>query len=577
MRCVTVLILTAALPAAAPGHWLRLDTKQFQILSQTAEAELRNLAGQLETAAGILDALEPGAGGSSNRVKVFIFRSRSEFEQYGASKTPVEAGYHLSSGGGDVIAFFHSGASSGPVILHEYGHMAMHRAGGRLPLWLDEGLAELYGTIRIRGRQVMWGGPAPQRLSHLDSRRLLEGREFFDAARTPRRDADSTAAAFYAQAWAFTHMLRFGSGYSSGGIQEFRKLLAQNLPEEEAFQRAFRKSRTAALGELPLYLRAAQFTEHPLQVAVPQPHHAGSPSRCSSEEVSFALADLLLHLGRTDQAEQLYQELARRNGSGADALKLLGDLALAQEKRDKALLHYQQALNVGSRDAALHFEYAMLLRDAGVAPDRVQHLLELALELDPSLPGLQQFLGNRALDEGDYELAIRRFTGATLLERQKPAVWLGLAYAYRAAGNRESARAAAQRSADLAREETERHMAKAALEELEAPLVPPPDHSRPKTIVPETWKNRQGDSRVEGTLIRIDCQGVSARLHLRREAQTQIFTIRDPRKVVLRNSPGSSTEFRCGTFEGVRIAVEFLAATEGHPGITGEVTALEFQ
>jgi tetratricopeptide (TPR) repeat protein len=577
MRCVTVLIITAALATAAPGHWLRLDTQRFQIFSQTGERDLRNLAGRLETASEILDALEPGAGTAGNRVRVFIFTSRSEFERYGASKRPIEAGYHLSSAGGDVIAFVHTGAASGPVILHEYGHLAMHRAGGRLPLWLDEGLAELYGTIRIQGRQVLWGGPAPQRLSHLASGRLLGAQKFFESARNSGLNTDSTDAAFYAQTWAFTHMLRFGRKYPTSGIQEFRRLLGQGLPEEDAFRRAFSKSREAALNELPVYLNTSRFTEQPLPVAPPELHHAGSPSRCSREEVSFALADLLLQLGRKDQAGKLYQDLAQLNGSGAEASKLLGDLSLAQEKRDEALLHYQRALELGSKSAALHFEYAMLLRDDRVSPERVQQLLELALALDPNLPGLQQFLGNRALDEGGYELAIRRFTGATLLEPQKPPAWLSLSYAYRAAGNREAARDAAKRSEQLARGETEIQMAKAALEDLKRPPGPAPDRSRPKTVVPDSWKNQQGDRRVEGALVQIDCRGTSARLHLRTEESTHIFSITDPRKVVLRNAPGSSREFRCGAFEGVRIAVEFVASPESQGEVAGEVTALEFK
>jgi tetratricopeptide (TPR) repeat protein len=157
----------------------------------------------------------------------------------------------------------------------------------------------------------------------------------------------------------------------------------------------------------------------------------------------------------------------------------------------------------------------MLLRDAGASAERVSRLLELALELDPNLPGLQQFLGHRALEEGNYELAIQRFSWATLLQPQKSSVWLGLAYAYRAAGNREAARAAAQQSANLAREEDELRMAEAALENLNTPPDAIPSRSGPKTIVPDTWRNREGDRRLEGTLVRMDCEGSSAKLHLR--------------------------------------------------------------
>ena len=576
MRCALALLIIAAQAGAETNQWLKLSTPGFRIFSQTTGRDLRSLAEQLGTAARILDALEPGASSSSNSVGVFIFESRQDFERYGADRKPTGSGYYHSSSGGEVIAFLHRGQSSRPVILHEYAHLAMHRAGGRMPRWLDEGLAEVYATIRISGKQVFWGGPADWRIPSIAGGRLLDASEFFEPAQNAVNQTDSSRAIFYAQSWAFTHMLQFGPTYS-GGMATFRKFLAQNMPEAEAFERAFGKSRTVALAELPVYVSAGRFHEQPLQVTAPSLLAAGPESRCTREETAFALADLLLHLGRTDQAKRIYEELAGIEGSDAEAAKLLGDLALAQNRRDEARLHYQRAIDMGLQNAALHFEYAMLLRDEGAPPDRVQGQLELAIKFDQNLPGLLQFLGNRALDEGDHALAIQRFSRAALLQPEKSAVWLGLAYAHRAAGEREAARRAGQRAVELAQADTERDMAKAALAGLEEQAELAAASSGPKTIVPESWKNRQGDRRIEGALVRIDCEGTAARLYLRSAGRVGVFLVSDPRKVVLRNTPEAAREFRCGAFDDVNVVVEFISPPEARKDIAGDITAIEFK
>jgi hypothetical protein len=75
----------------------------------------------------------------------------------------------------------------------------------------------------------------------------------------------------------------------------------------------------------------------------------------------------------------------------------------------------------------------------------------------------------------------------------------------------------------------------------------------------------------------MDCEGSSAKLHLRTAGGITILSISDPRRVVLRNTPGASREFPCGAFaEPVQIAVEFISAPDGKDA-AGEVTVLEYK
>src|ERR1700761_6221549 len=55
------------------------------------------------------------------------------------------------------------------VAVHEYTHYVMDHAGLKLPVWLNEGLAELYSTLTPRGEQCLIGLPQPGRLATLAS------------------------------------------------------------------------------------------------------------------------------------------------------------------------------------------------------------------------------------------------------------------------------------------------------------------------------------------------------------------------------------------------------------------------
>jgi tetratricopeptide (TPR) repeat protein len=100
------------------------------------------------------------------------------------------------------------------VIFHEYTHLLVSQNVRRLPIWLNEGLAEFYSTFAgseqdgrtIIGRPIERSVAALGALSPLPVAKLTAS-----AAAADLRDAVSTAR-FYATAWALTHYLMVGEG-----------------------------------------------------------------------------------------------------------------------------------------------------------------------------------------------------------------------------------------------------------------------------------------------------------------------------------------------------------------------------
>ena len=53
------------------------------------------------------------------------------------------------------------GEETRATFLHELAHRFIHQRFAHLPIWLDEGLAQLYSTLRIEGGRAVFGGAAP--------------------------------------------------------------------------------------------------------------------------------------------------------------------------------------------------------------------------------------------------------------------------------------------------------------------------------------------------------------------------------------------------------------------------------
>jgi tetratricopeptide (TPR) repeat protein len=571
-RALVWVLLASPLCAA----WLKLDTPHFQVLSQTGETALQAVAAHLETAYAVFPSLEGQAAAPEAPVRVFVFASQKDFDDHRSAPGASKTGYFQHTAGSEVIAFVYSSESAQRVAFHEYAHLVLHRSGGRLPLWLEEGLAEVYAETQVQDSRLLWGGPAHRHLQLLRSSKLLAAEEFFNVQTgSPIYIDPVRARLFYAESWALAHLLTFAPAYS-GRLQAFRSLLAGGVAQPEAFERAFGRTPREVIEELAKFIREADFSPRPIGAA-PRISPPGKVAKCSPEEASLALAGLLLQIGRTEQAERIYHALANRASAAAASNPHygLGSLALANGRAAEAILHFERAIESGSTDASLYFEYAMLLRDRGEPAERIRQLLEQALELNPSLTGLQQFLGNRALDENRFPQAVSYLERATVLDPKNAKLWISLALAQKGAGNREAALSAARTAQQAAAGAADAAMASSVLEGLARRDSAAQVLAGPKTVVPDTWKNPQGDRKIDGALVRVDCRGASALLHLRAAAQTITLAVTDARRVLLRNAAGPVTEFRCGSFEAVQVTVEYRS-TGAPSGAAGEVTAIEF-
>jgi hypothetical protein len=176
-------------------------------------------------------------------LRALYFRSAEEYEAY--RLRPNSDAYYASADGRDYIVLSGGGPSEKAIPLriaaHEYWHFVEHAGALRLPPWLNEGMAELFSTVRLSDHDGRLGSEPG---GHI---RILRSRSWIPLATllalpddSPLRRQRDTSELFYSESWALAHMLMLSPDYS----QRFRTVverLASGMPGPEVLESVYEK------------------------------------------------------------------------------------------------------------------------------------------------------------------------------------------------------------------------------------------------------------------------------------------------------------------------------------------------
>src|SRR5262249_39822004 len=147
-----VCLLLFVRPAAAADKWLAIHTKNFQLVGNASESDIRRVGRTLEEFRTAIATLFPKMDQiSSVPTTILVFNNDESFQPY----KPLYKGQPAN-----VLAYFQPGEDvnyiavtaslpSPGIVLHEYVHFLLRENIGRLPLWISEGLAECYSTFDL--------------------------------------------------------------------------------------------------------------------------------------------------------------------------------------------------------------------------------------------------------------------------------------------------------------------------------------------------------------------------------------------------------------------------------------------
>jgi tetratricopeptide (TPR) repeat protein len=552
----TLLFLIATTAFAA--DWIRVSTPHAEIFTDAGEKSAADLTTRFER----MDAVfhDAGISGTAMPVRTFVFANEADFRRYRDDR--ASAGFY-KGGERDYIAFY-SSPDTRRVAMHEYVHMVLRRSSIALPHWFEEGTSDFYSTAEFQGANIRLGERIDGLLYSLLHDKPLAAPQL--NSKPPATKPSLTM--YYAESWALVHMLNLAPSWaqaSNGGMPKFILELAAGRDSDTAFRNAFGKSMDDAIAALPAYLDAMRA----VTIAI-APFDPPKPTveKLSPLDSALAHADLALHVEKPNLARELIETVAKKQPASPAIVSKLAMIELAAGNRDRARAAFNQAVMLGSSDAEMWFQHANLEREFGASREKFSEMLAKVIELDPNFADARFLLAQQMIDAGKPADAIAQMEIAVKLRPRESQYWYTLGFAQARAGRHDDAISSARHAAATADTDQTEAMATALARMANEPTQRPPG-SRPAVVTPPGWFNTQGESRVEGTLTKVDCLEGIARLHVRNGATDVILEVRHPDKVVLDNAGGVATTLHCGE-QKVPVLVEYLAATS-------EVTRIEFR
>lgn len=249
------------------------------------------------------------------------------------------------------------------IIYHEYVHQLKHNENDNVPIWLGEGMAELYSTFTTPGnsREVTLGKPKSGHVDLLRKNKFLPLGQLFQASHDSREyNEKDKQSIFYAESWALVHYLVLGNqGKRQPQLAKFLIGLVKGKPEAEAFRDAFLCDYAAMEKELRQYIGRDLYPVRVYTLRDPLEKTELAPARPLGEvEVAYNLGDLLLHGNRPEEAQNYLKQALSLDPLFAPAHASLGKYYAEQKNWEKAREQLEEAISQDSKDFLVPFVYA---------------------------------------------------------------------------------------------------------------------------------------------------------------------------------------------------------------------------
>jgi Arc/MetJ family transcription regulator len=348
---LAALLGSMAVATPAQAEWLRAESPNFIVYSESSEGRIREQVAQLEGYDRLLRMVtsieeEP----TVNKLHVYFLRGNNR------RIAPVNqqvAGFYRASSEGMIAVVdetINRGTDDNDVLFHEYAHHFMRQHAATVyPAWYVEGFAEYLSTAEIAPRRFTVGGYSENRAGWLASR--SDWIPFETVIRGIPATADpELVARFYAQSWLLAHFVS-SSAERRQAFRTYITALGQRQESVPAFQAAFGMDMRALDRALRTY--ANGFTVRTIEMREGEPEPPIQITRLTGTTDALMIAEAALRTGVDGEAQRtaLLAELRRlaARGDNAQARRLLahaevlyGDAAAAEPVLDALIAQSPQ-------------------------------------------------------------------------------------------------------------------------------------------------------------------------------------------------------------------------------------------
>ena len=256
---------------------------------------------------------------------------------------------------------------------HEYVHLHLRDNVPGAPLWLNEGLAELYGSLQFSGNDALLGAPLSHYIRLLRANELLPLATLFSiGTNSPHYNEQEKSGIFYGQSWALVHYLMFGENGRQEQFKRFLQKVSRGENAARAIEDSFGVSLETLEQDLKTYVRRGEFVAQRIaSVDNPQTYAsymAIQRASLSEGEANHYLGDLLLHTGREKDAEQYFKQAIAFDPGFIPPYASLGLMYVHQRRYAEAKKYLQKA-TTSPQSYLIHYYHAYVLSREGIGPD----------------------------------------------------------------------------------------------------------------------------------------------------------------------------------------------------------------
>lgn len=437
----SVVLSLLAAPAQARDKWINLTTKNFNIISNADEGGTRRLALKLEQFHFVFSTLFNLPLERSLPTTVMVFKHDASFKPYKPlynGKPANLAGYFQSGQDENIIAVDISANQEHPMslIYHEYTHLLTSLTPRQWPVWLKEGLAELYSSFDVVDNKVTLGAPISRHVLLLRDKTFIPVQDLITVRHgSPLYNERDKQSIFYAESWAFCHYMMFGDkSVRQPQMAEFAKLINQGIADDRAFAQAFKLGPAEMEKQIRSYIGRSSYTINVYTLKSTEGEKDIAVRPISEGEAQSYLGNLLARTNRMDEAEALFKQAVAAEPELARPYEGLGFVAMRRNNYPEALEHFKQAATRGSKNHLAHYYYAQALQrqaPGGVTPALAQTIseeLRTSIKLMPGFAYSHALLGFLSLATGqNFKEGAESLKTAIRLEPQNKHFLLNLA------------------------------------------------------------------------------------------------------------------------------------------------------
>ncbi len=417
------LILMTATPIMAKDNWIQVRSKNFFLIGNASERDVKRVATRLEQFREAFRNLFSGSDLSGSvPTNVVVFKSAGSYKPFlprrsdGKADTGI-AGYFQPGEDVNYITLTTEGPDDETfgTIFHEYVHAILEINFGKseVPTWFNEGLAEYYQTFQIEDDiKVKLGLPQANHLALLQQSKLMPLDMLFNATgQQVHATGGHSRSIFYSQSWALVHyLLQTGKGER---LERFLGSMAKGTAAEAAFKDAFQIDYATMEKELRKYVGQGSYKYSIVTFKNKLTFESDMQIAALDEATSNAyLGDLLYHTHRFDDAEPYLSAALKLDPNSSMANTAMGMVKIRQRKWDDAGAFLSKALTADARNHIAHYRYAELLSREGrdefgmskpipaETAVKMREALRKAIEIDPSYTESYEMFAYLALSTG---------------------------------------------------------------------------------------------------------------------------------------------------------------------------------